>query len=301
MNSKNLCNGCGSKKLVNISKKLNICKKCLLVSITPSKDLKKFNNSNIKYNLKYKWLEDNQKKFKNKKQFIEQEIIKKGEDIKKQNFDKILNFTIFKKNDLILDFGSGYGPFLNAMKKNYNVVGLEPNKDSFLFSKKLGHKVINSYLTKNLFVSKKFKLIFSRTTLTYVYDIKKMFNIFYKILNNDGYLIFYLHQYKFSKHISNQKYFDSMGFSEQANIFSNSSLKNLLLINNFEIVHFNSNIDATLLIAKKSINKLKYSRQGSIKFEIFYIKYLLIKISKFFLFLFKTKKILSKTFKKIIS
>ncbi len=300
MKDKMLCNGCGSKKLIKVLRKLYICEYCLLVSVDSSKKQKKYNKSNIKYSLKYKWLNDNLKNYKNKNQFVKNEIFRKGEEIKKQNFNKILKFAKFNKKDLILDFGSGYGPFLNAMKKKYNVIGLEPNKDSYLFSKNLGHKVINGFLTKNLFKSGKFKLIYSRTVLTYVYDIKKILNLFNKILKKNGYLMLYVHQYKFSKHVSNQKYLDSMGFSEQANIFSNYSLKNLLLINNFKILYFSSNISSTLLIAKKMSSKLNYKRNGHLGFEIFYIRHLLIKISKIILFIFNFKVRFNKFLKAII-
>ena len=40
------------------------------------------------------------------------------------------------------------------MKKDYKIIGLEPNKDSYNFSKKLGHKVINKYINEYLFKPK---------------------------------------------------------------------------------------------------------------------------------------------------
>ena len=169
------------------------------------------------------------------------------------------------------------------MKKDYKIIGLEPNKDSYNFSKKLGHKVINKYINEYLFKPKMFKLIFSRTVLTYVLDLKKTFNLFYKFLKDDGYLMLYLHQYKFSRYIHSPEYLENISSAKQANIFSDESIKNLLLLNNFNLIYMNSNINATFIIAKKSIKKNYKNKKklyGNVKFEIFYLKYLLIIISK---------------------
>ena len=66
----------------------------------------------------------------------------------------------------------------------------------------------------------------------------------------------YLHQYKFSRYIHSPEYLENISSAKQANIFSDESIKNLLLLNNFNLIYMNSNINATFIIAKKSIKKL---------------------------------------------
>ena len=187
--NRNVCNGCGSRNIIYFLKKLIICNNCLLVSAVKSIKLKKFNKKNIRQSIKYKWLSDAKSKYDSEEDFVYNKIVKTGIELKEKHFNKFLEFSKIKKKDFILDFGSGYGPFLNEIKKKYNVIGLEPNKDSYLFSKKLGHKVINKYLGHNLFLPETFKLIYCRTVLTYISDIKKTFEIFNKILKKSLFII----------------------------------------------------------------------------------------------------------------
>lgn len=303
MKNNKICRGCGSKQTIKIFKRLNICQKCLLVFSIYNKSQQKKIKSNIVKSIRYDFFKDSINQFSSTKEFIDEGIIKKGKIIKEGNFNKILKYTSFNNKDLILDFGSGFGPFLEAMKKDYSIIGLEPNKDSYNFSKKLGHKVINKYIKENLFKPKMFKLIFSRTVLTYVLDLKKTFNLFYKFLKDDGYLMLYLHQYKFSKYIHSHEYLDSIIKAEQSIIFSDESIKNLLLFNNFNLIYMNSSINGTFVIAKKSIKKdykNKKKLYGNVNFEIFYIKYLLIIISKILNLFFNIKKKLINIIKGII-
>ena len=106
-----------------------------------------------------------------------------------------------------------------------------------------------------------------------------------------------MHQYKFSKYISSKRYLDKIAFSEQVNLFSNQSLRNLLSLNNYKILYFKSYINSNLIIAQKSKSKIKYVKKGNVTFEILYLKYLVIIISKLFLFLFELKILLKKFLK----
>ena len=78
-----------------------------------------------------------------------------------------------KKKDKILDIGSGYGPLLELVKNEYDIVGLEPNARNYKISKKMGHNVLNTFL-KNTFKPKTFKAIISLFTLTYITNFDQM-------------------------------------------------------------------------------------------------------------------------------
>ncbi len=265
------------KNIIEISSyHLQICKNCLLIT-------KKFKNnyfSNFKKvfrsNKGYSWEPENLEKRSKKNYFF---------------FKKIFKFVKIKKNDQILDFGSGFGPLLHILKKkNFNAYGIEPSIKSSRISKKLGHNVINGYLNNKTFKNKKFKVIVSLYALTYVYDLANKFEIFKKILKNNGYLLIRVHQYKFSKSYWRANHFKNTHKKSEVacNYFSNNSLKNLFNFHNFDIVLFEKNIEGVTIIAKKS--KIKnYKMIGNYKFEIFYIRYLVFLISNIFLLLHKIK------------
>ena len=264
------CHGCSQKTVIKFQSNIGICKKCLLVSriLTKRKNLKikKTFKSTIKY-----W------QINSKAQ-----IIKRG----KKNFyffKKLLNFVKLNKKDKILDLGSGYGPLLEFTKDNYNMIGLEPNKKNSQISKKMGHNVINKFLEINTFRPKTFKAIVSLFTLTYVTNFSSMLNTLKKILKDDGFILFRVHQYKFSNHIHNPDSFKVKEYdqSTQVSFFSNDSLKNLFNIHNFNIVYFESNINGTTIILKKNKIKVPFVKRGNYKYEIFYLRYLVILISKF--------------------
>ena len=274
MTNQNFCNGCKKNNLQDLNfDKLQICKNCLLVSRQIEKNFFSRIKKIFKTNKGYSW---NLKDLKNRSK------------INFYFFNKILKFTQINKKDQILDLGSGYGPLLHILKqKNYSAIGVEPSLKNSKISKKLGHKVINNILKKNTFKDKKFKVIVSLYVFTYIHDLADSFNIFRKILKDDGYILLRIHQYKFSKTYWQRDHFKILG-KKVTNHFSNNSLKNLFNFHNFDIVLFEKNIEGVTIIAKKVKNK-KYERIGNYKFEIFYIRYLVFLISNIFLFLHKIK------------
>ena len=270
----NICNGCKKKGLKDIGlNNLQICNNCLLIS-------RKFNN---------KLIMSSKERFRTNKDYEFEPKDFEGRSEKNYYFFKqILNFTNFNKKDEILDFGSGYGSLIEILqKKKYKVVGLEPSVKNYRISKKRGHKVINKFLKENTFKANKFKLIISLFVFTYIYDIAEKFKIFKKILKKNGYLFIHVHQYKFSSSFRKKGKIIS---NIVANQFSNQSLKNLFSFHNFEIVFFKSKVGGTTIIARKSTDKISYKRIGSLKFEVFYFKYLL-KFISFIMFILLACKI----------
>ena len=167
-------------------------------------------------------------------------------------FEKIFKFTKLKKSEKILDFGSGYGPLLHILKKKkIKAIGLEPSSSNSAFSKKSGHNVINGYLNNKTFKKKSFKVIVSLYTFTYLNDLANKFEIFRKILKDNGYLLIRVHQYKFSKTYHMFNHFKKLEKAKHTfNHFSNNSLINLFNFHNFDIVLFEKNIEGITIIAK---------------------------------------------------
>ena len=126
-------------------------------------------------------------------------------------------------------------------------------------------------------------------TFTYLNDLANKFEIFRKILKDNGYLLIRVHQYKFSKTYHMFNHFKKLEKAKHTfNHFSNNSLINLFNFHNFDIVLFEKNIEGITIIAKKIKNK-KYKMIGNYKFEIFYIKYLVFLISNIMLLIQKIK------------
>ena len=158
---KKICNGCKKKDYVNIGiKTLKICKNCLLVS----------------RDVDFKFIKRSKKIFIKNKGYT----FKPPKDYSDRSkrtfyfFKKLLKFTNFTKKDEILDFGSGYGALIDILNKKFKVTGIEPSFKNYKISKKLGHNVINSFLTKNLFKSKRFKAIISLYVFTYINNLSEI-------------------------------------------------------------------------------------------------------------------------------
>ena len=263
------CHACNKDNMVKIFYNLRICQNCLLVSRSLSKE--KIFEIEKKFQSASKYWQENS----------ETQIKKRG----KKNyyfFKKLLTYVTLKKKDKILDIGSGYGPLLELVKNEYDIVGLEPNARNYKISKKMGHNVLNTFLKKNTFKPKTFKAIISLFTLTYITNFDQMLKTIKKILKDNGCILFRVHQYKFSNHIHNFESFIEKDKDEstQVSFFSNNSLRNIFQIHNLEIIYFESNLNGTTVILKKNKVQKPYKKFGNYKFEIFYLKYLVLFISK---------------------
>ena len=179
-----------------------------------------------------------------------------------------------------MDIGSGYGPLLELVKNEYDITDLSLMQGIIRLVKKW--VIINTFLKNNTFKPKTFKAIISLFTLTYITNFDQMLKTIKKILKDNGCILFRVHQYKFSNHIHNFESFIEKDKDEstQVSFFSNNSLRNIFQIHNLEIIYFESNLNGTTVILKKNKVQKPYKKFGNYKFEIFYLKYLVLFISK---------------------
>ena len=92
----------------------------------------------------------------------------------------------------LLDIGSGNGNFLLAIKSLTGIkslVGVEPNTQKVLHSRKLGLDVRNSFFSKSIFLNEKFDLINIADVLEHVTDPRTMVRDAINLLNKDGFLL----------------------------------------------------------------------------------------------------------------
>jgi SAM-dependent methyltransferase len=253
---KKICPSCKSFALANLRYNWNICKKCTLV-------YKKQNNKNdFKFNDRYEWGQTSDEAKSN--------YIYRVEDSGK-NFNKFIKFLKNKsKIKNILDFGSGDGPLLEYLKNNnYKATGIEPSIINSNYSKKKGHKVLKKYLNNKTFKENTFDAIICFYSLTYIEDLNSLFKIFNKILKNNGYIFILVHQYKFTNHLADK---EILKITRQNNLFSSSSLINILTSNDFNCLKIKNRINGTDILAQKQFSKKKLI--GNYQWEIFYLKYL---------------------------
>ncbi|MDR2623043.1 MAG: class I SAM-dependent methyltransferase [Methanobrevibacter sp.] len=89
----------------------------------------------------------------------------------------------------LLEIGSGHGHFLFMGKeKGWNVLGFEPSKIAFEYSKRHGCKVINDVFKTDL-ISEKFDLVILNHVLEHVNEAPKMIENIKTILNTDSLLL----------------------------------------------------------------------------------------------------------------
>ncbi|WP_419662179.1 putative methyltransferase, type 11 [Desulfosarcina variabilis str. Montpellier] len=112
-----------------------------------------------------------------------------------KNFDLRLNkikpfINPYISNDL-LDIGCGDGIFLKLLNdKNYNVIGVEPSKESAEhIQNKFEVKVINDFF-ENIKFEKQFSLITMFNVLEHTKSLKKNFHKIHNLLNHDGLFVF---------------------------------------------------------------------------------------------------------------
>ena len=132
-------------------------------------------------------LKENIKKYYNTKEYISHNSDKKGglsivyKLFRKLNFYYKASFVKrLKKDQRILDFGSGEGYFLKSLlKRGYSVFGVEPIKPT------PQNRVFFSIFEKKL-KKEKFNIITAWHSLEHVYDLNKTIKTFYDLLNENG-------------------------------------------------------------------------------------------------------------------
>ncbi len=186
--------------------------------------------------------------------------------------EKLISIFNLSKKNQILEVGSNDGFFIQEFKKRgyKNIYGIEPSKDVFLKSKKLGHKVINYFFTEEIVkkefkLKKKFDLIYSRQVLEHIPDLNNFINEISKALSANGYLMI-----EVPDHDMNYENFDYSFWEEHVNYFNLKTLELLLAKNNFRIIHSETTLysgKAIIVFAEKfKFNKIfKYENKNKIK------------------------------------
>lgn len=186
--------------------------------------------------------------------------------------EKLISIFSLNKNHQILEVGSNDGLFIEQFKKKgyRKIFGVEPSKDVYLYSKKLGHKVINSFFSKKIVekkfkLKKKFDLIYTRQVLEHIPNLNNFINEISKSLNDKGHLMI-----EVPDHDMNYENFDYSLWEEHVNYFNLNSLELLLARNNFRIIHSETTLysgKAIIVFAEKYFFKkhLKYINKNKQK------------------------------------
>ncbi|KGE25985.1 class I SAM-dependent methyltransferase [Leptospira interrogans] len=143
------------------------------------------------------------------------------------------------ESDKILEIGCNDGSFLDYLReKRYsNLVGIEPTLDSSQLAKEKGHKVFHRFwnheYAKDLTSSEgKFDLVVTRQVLEHISDLEDFMQAIHFSLKDNGGLIIEIPDSEW-----NLDYLDYSLWEEHVNYFTIESLRNLLALNGFQIIH----------------------------------------------------------------
>ncbi|EMJ92073.1 methionine biosynthesis protein MetW-like protein [Leptospira alstonii serovar Sichuan str. 79601] len=144
-----------------------------------------------------------------------------------------------KESDKILELGCNDGSFLDYLKeKGYlNLTGIEPTLDSSKIAKEKGHKVFHKFWTHEYakdFTSAegKFDIVVTRQVLEHISDLEDFMQAIHFSLKDDGGFIIEIPDSEW-----NLNYLDYALWEEHVNYFTIESLRNLLALNGFQIIH----------------------------------------------------------------
>ncbi len=141
--------------------------------------------------------------------------------------------------DKILEIGCNDGSFFDYLRERRysNLVGIEPTLDSFQIAKEKGHNVFHKFwnyeYAKN-FVSTegKFDLVITRQVLEHISNLEDFMQAIHLSLKENGGLIIEIPDSQW-----NLDYLDYSLWEEHVNYFTIESLRNLLALNGFQIIH----------------------------------------------------------------
>ncbi len=234
-------------KLNNHHYKLLECKNCNLIfqEQIPNKEFSQELYENyIDKNDSLKKKDNYEKKFY-KKLFYEMGLIK----------------NIFKKKNeeiSILDFGAGWGFWLNYLKKNnFDVHAFEISETRINFLKKNQIKVINDI--KN--INNKFDFIYSEETFEHIPDPKETLVNLTKILKDNGFIMLRFPSSFLFKLKLNRKYkpcTDCAHPLEHINLLKKKSFEEMIKDSNLEIINFKSKFNFSLRNFLKDLKNIFY-------------------------------------------
>ena len=194
------------------------------------------------------------------------ESLAKKEDFEKKNIIKLdyeigLIKGLFKKNNeeiKIMEFGAGWGFWLNYLKKNnFNVSAFEVSKARIDFMKNKKINVISDLLS----VEENFDFIFSEQTFEHISNPRDtLFNLS-KILKYDGYIFLrfpssFLFNLKLNKSYKPKN--DCVHPLEHINLFRKESFEAMTSNSNLQIINFRSRYNFSIINALKDIKNFFY-------------------------------------------
>ncbi len=188
----------------------------------------------------YKNKKRSEKIYFNKKRLLQKKTFTKinKKKISTKNLDddlrRYLQFQISTKNKKILDFGCGWGGFLNNIKNSKKLYGLEVRDDCFHFIKKK-MKIIKIFNNFNQ-INEKFDLITMFHVLEHIPEQVKLLKKLKEKLNNNGKIILEVpHAKDFLINLEELKEFKDFTFwSEHLILHTEESIKKLLTISGFK-------------------------------------------------------------------
>lgn len=160
--------------------KLHTCNKCK--ATTPNIDFKKFNPS---------FYHSDQNKIKHVRSTVMQSLKYRSSLFGIERLNYIKEFTNLKKNSKLLDFGCGYGAFIDAVKKDkfFQACGLDFDQDSLNFCKSRNLDVIAyDHFLKS---KEKYDIITFFDVVEHLDDPLNHLNLIANKLKKSGYFLFY--------------------------------------------------------------------------------------------------------------
>ncbi len=245
--------------------------------------LHKFNNNQVRYNLKLYF--DTKTKLVSISKRIPSKIMFNNRYPYRSSISKTMTHS-FKKlsNDIkkkfnpkfLLEIGSNDGVLLKNFDKN-KVIGVEPCRNLANITSKLGYKTYNKFW--NLQTSKKIKkkykqidLVYSANTITHISNLKEVFKAITNVLSDEGILI--IEDPSLLDCLKKNSY--DQFYNEHIYVFSSIALRNILNKFNLEIfdikrldIHGGS-LRYFIKRKKNKLLKIKQTVSEQIKKEIFF-------------------------------
>ncbi len=168
---------------------------------------------------------------------------------KERRLHKLENLLNKKLQGRVLDFGSGTGPFLEALRRRGIAgQGIEPSVQNSQYSRSKGLEVHTGFLTPVTFLPQSFATINAENSLYYVPNLSETFRIFHGLLSPGGRLIWSEKDYRWSSlnPVNNLK---SEG---QVQYLSRPAIKNLLRLHGFELLIYQNRWGNVDVVAQKS-------------------------------------------------
>lgn len=169
--------------------------------------------------------------------------------------------NIFKKKNeeiSILDFGAGWGFWLNHLKKNnFDVYAFEVSETRINFLKENKIKIIPDIENTDI----KFDFIYSEETFEHISNPKETLVNLSKILKENGFIMLRFPSSFLFKLRLNKKYKPSTDCAhplEHINLLKKKSFENMIIDANLEIINFKSKFNFSLRNSLKDIKNIFY-------------------------------------------